>query len=327
MDLLKFPLKLWKLINDNNEISVRSGIKWASDGLKIYINADVLTAFLNSEESVFRTKKLCHFIRQLNLYGFVKLNRTSTSKTQHMDLLLEISRVDNNRASSQNHDILEYRNDFFKRDQPDEIYKIQKRDLKMPNYVRKFRRSSVPRLTKNTKLTPLEKARARLRSILNENKLKRNLSDRLKKCAEQNYWCIELLENEIFENAADSVSSFVQQKQAAGYYGEVTTPQIKIFFGEYLPTYSNDDATASVTEECNVAYVNQAQIDSRYVRFLFLFIVHYDNLHTLNLHISILNMLPKKGNLFLFYSFDWNSTNCKHIGGFKIFGRFTRYCV
>lgn len=66
------------------------------------------------------------------------------------------------------------------------------------------------------------------------------LSLKLDRCVRTNNWSIELKE-EVFENAADSVSGF-EQREVAGFYGhDVTSEQIKSFFGEYLPTYSNDE--------------------------------------------------------------------------------------
>lgn len=83
-------------------------------------------------------------------------------------------------------------------------------------------------------------ARQRLRTILRERSVRDMLSLKLDQCVRTNNWAIEL-EADVFENAVDSVSGFEQQ-EVAGFYGQgVTVDQIKSFFGEYLPTYSNDE--------------------------------------------------------------------------------------
>lgn len=86
----------------------------------------------------------------------------------------------------------------------------------------------------------LNYARLRLRTILRERSVRAMLSLKLDKCVRTNNWSIEL-DADVFENAVDSVSGF-EQRDVAGYYGQsVTSEQIKSFFGEYLPTYSNED--------------------------------------------------------------------------------------
>lgn len=87
---------------------------------------------------------------------------------------------------------------------------------------------------------PLNCARLRLRTLLRERSVRSMLSQKLDRCVRTNNWSIDL-EADVFENAVDSVSGF-EQREVAGFYGhDVTFEQIKSFFGEYLPTYSNDE--------------------------------------------------------------------------------------
>lgn len=121
--------------------------------------------------------------------------------------------------------------------------------LKMPETVIQKRQNAncdpCKRVYKTSLRTKnqLNCARLRLRTILRERSVRSMLSLKLDKCVRTNNWSIEL-EAEVFENAVDSVTGF-EQREVAGFYGHgVTTDQIKSFFGEYLPTYSNDEGVS-----------------------------------------------------------------------------------
>ncbi|RWS14121.1 Heat shock factor protein 5-like protein [Dinothrombium tinctorium] len=69
---LKFPQKLWNIINSQND-----AIKWGANGETIIINYDLFQdQYLSENRSVFKTRNVASFIRQLNLYGFRKVNHS-----------------------------------------------------------------------------------------------------------------------------------------------------------------------------------------------------------------------------------------------------------
>lgn len=65
---LRFPQKLWILVNDNSGIA-----EWSRNGTAMSIDIDALDAYLISSDSIFRTRNHCSFERQMLLYGFQRL--------------------------------------------------------------------------------------------------------------------------------------------------------------------------------------------------------------------------------------------------------------
>lgn len=73
---LRFPQKLWIIVNDSSGIA-----EWSRNGSAICIDVDALDEYLLGEDSIFRTQNHCTFERQMLLYGFQKLGcHTLTSK-------------------------------------------------------------------------------------------------------------------------------------------------------------------------------------------------------------------------------------------------------
>lgn len=90
--------------------------------------------------------------------------------------------------------------------------------------------------------------------MLRERSVRAMLSLKLDRCVQTNNWSIEL-EADVFENAVDSVSGF-EQREVAGFYGQgVTSDQIKSFFGEYLPTYSNDEGISRYILNDHIVFI------------------------------------------------------------------------
>ncbi|XP_051165845.1 heat shock transcription factor, X-linked member 4-like [Leptopilina boulardi] len=93
---MKFPQKLWNIVNDNSS----DAVKWSPNGKTILVNYQTLkTEYLFTTNSIFKTRNIDSFIRQLNLYGFKKV----TSFFRDND-------SDNNLQRTQVH---EYLHDYF----------------------------------------------------------------------------------------------------------------------------------------------------------------------------------------------------------------------
>lgn len=233
---LRFPQKLWIMVNDGNGIA-----EWSRNGTAICVDIDALDAYLLGDESIFRTRNHCSFERQMLLYGFQRIGGHTLISGRASFATMEP-------------DEMEFRHESFKRDRSYLVDSIRKRlltndrnikILQMPNTARKLR--CRPNSDPCRRISPkalakcqLEYARIRLRTVLRERCVRAMLSLKLDRCVRTNDWSIEL-EADVFENAMDSVSG-LEQREVAGYYGQGVTPdQIKTFFGEYLPTYSNDE--------------------------------------------------------------------------------------
>lgn len=67
--ILKFPQKLWALINIPSEI-----IKWGPNGTSILIDLKSMEDYLQSSESLFKLKRISSFINQLEIHGFEKIS-------------------------------------------------------------------------------------------------------------------------------------------------------------------------------------------------------------------------------------------------------------
>jgi len=67
-----FPQKLWDLIND---AKYNFCLRWSDDGQLVYLNRDEFEdSYLRTSENQFHTQKAISFVRQMNMYGFRKVD-------------------------------------------------------------------------------------------------------------------------------------------------------------------------------------------------------------------------------------------------------------
>lgn len=68
--MLKFPQKLWRIVNECNT----GAIQWGIYGKTILIDYNLFQAqYLECEIPKFKTRNMTSFVRQLNMYGFKKM--------------------------------------------------------------------------------------------------------------------------------------------------------------------------------------------------------------------------------------------------------------
>lgn len=91
-----FPQKLWELIHDER---YQSCLRWSEDGHRVYLNReDFEESYLKKpDQNQFNTQKAISFVRQMNMYGFKKV------------------------------DDFYYENENFKRDSPDSLKRMIRR--------------------------------------------------------------------------------------------------------------------------------------------------------------------------------------------------------
>ena len=66
---LKFPAKLWRIINK----CISGALSWNSSGTAIVIRRELFEDEFLSANGHFKTTNFTSFVRQLNIYGFRKL--------------------------------------------------------------------------------------------------------------------------------------------------------------------------------------------------------------------------------------------------------------
>ena len=67
-----FPQKLWDLIHDER---YNFCLRWSEDGQLVYLNRDEFEdSYLKTSENQFHTQKAISFVRQMNMYGFRKVD-------------------------------------------------------------------------------------------------------------------------------------------------------------------------------------------------------------------------------------------------------------
>ncbi|XP_013201176.2 uncharacterized protein LOC106143593 [Amyelois transitella] len=130
---MRFPQKLWYLLNMNTE-----AILWGGTGRTILLNYRILHYYLQCDHSIFKTTNISSFVRQLNLYGFRKV-------TSHLQDPL---------CNSSNPYMHEYVHDYFQYGRPEMLNKITRKALA----IRKtYKSKGSP--DQMLYLTPLQKAR------------------------------------------------------------------------------------------------------------------------------------------------------------------------
>ncbi|NXA05133.1 HSFY1 protein, partial [Sapayoa aenigma] len=111
LPFLRFPQKLWKML----ESSQFQSIWWSEGGKCVAINKDLFKEEVLGREGpqrVFSTQKMKSFVRQLNLYGFIKIQRDDPRSASLPEFLAEEA------AFSAHNQILYYYNPCFNRAHP-----------------------------------------------------------------------------------------------------------------------------------------------------------------------------------------------------------------
>ncbi|NXP19110.1 HSFY1 protein, partial [Scytalopus superciliaris] len=108
---LRFPQKLWKMLGSGKFRS----IWWTEGGKCVAINKDLFEQEVLGREGpqqIFDTQKMRSFVRQLNAYGFTKMQQDDQRSASLPEFLAEEAAVS---AHSQ---VLYYYNPCFTRAQP-----------------------------------------------------------------------------------------------------------------------------------------------------------------------------------------------------------------
>ncbi|NXD26445.1 HSFY1 protein, partial [Spelaeornis formosus] len=107
---LSFPEKLWRMLESDQ---LRS-IWWSEAGKCVAINKDLFEVEVLGREGqqIFHTQKIRSFMRQLNAYGFTKIQRDFQRSASLPEFLAE------EEAASAQSQILYYYNPSFNRAHP-----------------------------------------------------------------------------------------------------------------------------------------------------------------------------------------------------------------
>ncbi|XP_017764239.1 PREDICTED: heat shock factor protein 2-like [Eufriesea mexicana] len=105
---LRFPQKLWRIVNE-----CKSGaIRWSLNGNTILLDYKKFQEqYLDAGNSIFKTKNITSFIRQLNLYGFRKVT------SHNRDPI----------CNSHNPDVHEFLHENFRTGRPDLLSRVYRK--------------------------------------------------------------------------------------------------------------------------------------------------------------------------------------------------------
>lgn len=113
-----FPQKLWDLVNDRRYSFC---LRWSEDGQLVYLNRDEFEdSYLRTADNQFHTQKAISFVRQMNMYGFKKVDdcyyENDNFKRDCKHLLKNMIRKHTNKGPSlvqgSNHELANVPNSF-----------------------------------------------------------------------------------------------------------------------------------------------------------------------------------------------------------------------
>ncbi|XP_074598117.1 uncharacterized protein LOC141852865 isoform X2 [Brevipalpus obovatus] len=130
---VKFPQKLWNIVEDPNDTS----ITWTESGETLQIDlSSFQVKYLSKRATTFKTNNMASFIRQLNLYGFRKVNnQTDVHEYRHpnfrrgrSDLLKGVTRRYPNQQNAHQQTATNDRQSNMIRDMTDPRFNSQRGD-------------------------------------------------------------------------------------------------------------------------------------------------------------------------------------------------------
>lgn len=202
-------------------------IQWNASGTAIMIHTGKLEAYLKTDQSIFSTRNLKSFIRQLNLYGFE--NVTSQEKIRT--------------AQNLDDDVMVYQHQHFLKNCPNLMMTIGRMGVRKQtkyiycrsddNYL-KYKRQNDPCYKLIPRLSEYEKARMHLRAVLEKQKLTRSIGTKLALNSTKD---LHEIIGQFVANEKETKNP-IQMGAIAGYYGESVVEEDLIkFFGKHLPMY------------------------------------------------------------------------------------------
>ncbi|XP_063289501.1 heat shock transcription factor, Y-linked-like [Pelobates fuscus] len=117
---MNFPRKLWQIV----ESEYFKSISWDEHGTSVVINEDLFKAEVLERKmpfKIFETDSIKSFIRQLNLYGFVKVRHNIERSASLAEFLAE------ERSATAFHKMQFYHNPNFRRDEPHLLGRMKRR--------------------------------------------------------------------------------------------------------------------------------------------------------------------------------------------------------
>lgn len=237
---LNFPIKLWIMINNVNDI-----IYWGQQGNTILINYPYLDENLINSLTIFNTKTLSNFLHQLKIYGFRKLTSSLASSSSTADMIA----VTNSRKFNLSIEIHEFKNEYFQRNKPYLLEGIKRQEFSRYELIHRYMNSnrSLRILQKQndpryssilTKISNLHKSRIKLRLTLELQFVTNLLNGKIIEC-EQNKVTHMILPAENYEEPAEQFLD-TPNSSTTGYHGDdISNELVEEFYEEYLPKLDN----------------------------------------------------------------------------------------
>ena len=212
---LRFPLKIWNLLN----MPENGFIRWTDDRQSFFIDSEGLRSYLHGDHSVFRMKNPLSFHSQMKNYGFVVLEKKENFTVyQHpefdeknTDMFKDMSR----------------RKTYFTLNRSSQNHNCFKANQKMTKQ-RKFK------LTLELKMITDS-----LNEVYNSIEL---MPDSVPVIEIPDVYC---------DQPSTDEPSYVKNREIAGNYGFVDVGDLRRFFGNYVPLYSDSPEIQEVIEANN----------------------------------------------------------------------------
>ncbi|XP_058461644.1 uncharacterized protein LOC131436759 [Malaya genurostris] len=250
---LRFPLKVWILVNATGE---NRFLRWDKSKTILRLDRDALEKYLESEESIFRCKKLSTFFWLMDFNGFESVVESSDeiddddqSGNKHILLYKHVSFTGENRTYFEQMLRSRHVREVISK-QHGNCSVHQGKILKNQKQCEIGGSGEATATTARSQLSSSSFAPEKFNLLMETKSLELSVREAYGNLHTNDDEMIPIIEvpATYCDEPATEVPEYTKQRVIAGNYGRVNLDDLKRFFGDYLPVYDDSPEAQGSTE-------------------------------------------------------------------------------